>query len=305
MSTESPKDYQRLLQELPSDWWRASHKIEVLTGWFRRYLIGLFVEFQDGKELRPFMFSGFLLEYRNRLLWATAGHVIDQLIELLENTNLSIKTMRWADNYSVRGAESIPMHHRDLQNLSVSFTHFGIDFGFVFLIGLDRENILRNDRINIMSMKGWQNLQFSNPEGYYILGYPRQLEKVEKGIVRDGRVLKVFEAMPTCLPIIRIPYRSEFSQTLFWNDPDAFYGHIEPFSDGSLHQFSDIDGMSGGPILSIERTNAGEIKYRLFGIQRSWEQDEGIIRAEPIQRVIAHLDLILDAWEAFTEQDEL
>lgn len=304
MDTENPEDYLKLSLKLPDDWWRTLHTIDVLINWFRRYLIGLFIEVQSGNQIQQAMFSGFLLKYRGYLLWVTAGHVIDELINLLEDDIFTFRTMHWADNFSVEGAESIPMHKRDLQNVSVSFTQLDIDFGFVFLMGLDRENLLRNDKTNIMDSIGWKNLHAANPEGYYILGYPREWTKYEGRIEQNKRMLNTFEAMPACLPISRISYTPSHNQTPFWSDPDAFYGRIESFSDGSPHPLSDINGMSGGPLLSIERTESGEMRYRLVGIQRSWDQDEQIIRAEPIQRVVMHLDYILDELEAFTKDDE-
>ena len=57
---------------------------------------------------------------------------------------------------------------------------------------------------------------------------------------------------------------------------------------------SDINGISGGPLISIERTNTGEMRYRLFGIQKTWFPDKEIIRAEPIHRLVKLLDQVLD-----------
>lgn len=120
------------IHELPNDWWRSKGTINILTGWFRRYLLGLFTEVKSKNKTYRIMYSGFLLEYRNYLLWITAGHVVDQILKLVKNDQYSISTIRWVDNFPVEGAESIPLHKPNLHELSVSFTNLNIDFGLSF-----------------------------------------------------------------------------------------------------------------------------------------------------------------------------
>ncbi len=171
------------------------------------------------------------------------------------------------------------------------------------MIGLDRENLLKNDNIEIMDSRGWHNLQAIVPEGYYILGYPFEWTKYEGEINLSGQLLSKFEAMPVCLPITKIPCDPKYVQTSLLTEIDDFCGQIKPFSDGTSHQLSDILGMSGGPLLSVERTELGEIRYRLFGIQKSWDKDEQIIQVEPIQRIVKLLDNALDKFETLNNQN--
>jgi hypothetical protein len=85
----------------------------------------------------------------------------------------------------------------------------------------------------------------------------------------------------------QIEYRANAHTTkAFWNDPEAFYGQILPFVEGSKYQPASLQGMSGGPLFSLERDPSDRIRYRLFGIQRSEDRDERLIRVEPIHRCL-------------------
>ena len=70
-----------------------------------------------------------------------------------------------------------------------------------------------------------------------------------------------------------------------WSDEEAFYGKILPYTDFPEFEVEEVKGMSGGPILSVERDPDGRIRYRLVGIIQSWYRSESIIRAEPISRI--------------------
>jgi len=84
----------------------------------------------------------------------------------------------------------------------------------------------------------------------------------------------------------QIEYRGDIWNKEFWNDPKAFYGQIIPFAEGSEFQPISVKGMSGGPLFSVERDPSGRIGYRLYGIQRSEDKDERLIRVEPLHKIL-------------------
>ena len=47
MDTENREESYKASLELPANWWREQHTIHVLTEWFKRYLVGLFIEIQS------------------------------------------------------------------------------------------------------------------------------------------------------------------------------------------------------------------------------------------------------------------
>ena len=74
----------------------------------------------------------------------------------------------------------------------------------------------------------------------------------------------------------------------FWSAEDCFYAEIElPKLRGLA--LENIEGMSGGPLLTVERTEAGQIKYRLAAVQSSWLPERRIIRTEFILKVLRML----------------
>jgi len=111
-------DGETKLSDWPDDWWQQLSACEALADWFGRHLVGLYfsVKTQDGQ--RQGVYTGFILFYEENLLWITAGHVIDEISDLLSSSEVNIETMHWLDGVEISGAESIPVHHRDLDMFS-------------------------------------------------------------------------------------------------------------------------------------------------------------------------------------------
>lgn len=63
-----------------------------------------------------------------------------------------------------------------------------------------------------------------------------------------------------------------------------------PYLDFPEFDLDSTKGMSGGPILSVERDRDGKIRYRLVGIIQSFAPGQAIFRAEPINRVKELID---------------
>jgi hypothetical protein len=82
------------------------------------------------------------------------------------------------------------------------------------------------------------------------------------------------------MPVERIERREPVCKGDFWDHPTSFYGRIIDQADGD--DLARIEGMSGGPLFSIERTPEGRMKFRLFGVQSSWLPEKRIIRAESL-----------------------
>lgn len=274
-------DHLKKLLALPSEWWRLSAVSSKLSEWFSQYIIGLAINAEYSGHYVHRVLSGFLVSFDNLLLWFTAGHVIDQLKNDLSCSDVRINRMRWLDRFAIKGAESIPITGIE----AFSSKEIGIpqlDFGVIRISGLEEKNLRKNSRVKVFTPQAWYNAENSNPEGFYLLGFPK-----ESLLISDE--LKEQPAMwinLVTLPIQRIKPGSS-AEGEFWEDKDAFYGQILSFIDNNPYsQINDIDFMSGGPIISIERDAKHGFKYRLFAIQRGWLQKRRIIRAEPFNRIM-------------------
>jgi hypothetical protein len=162
-----------------------------------------------------------------------------------------------------------------------------MDFGVASLKNVFMSLQANRELIPITEV-GWQNYQNVNPDGHYLVGYPDEDWKPHSSISQIGRdfFIDLVTAL-VCVPVQKLARRPADDPKDFWNHPTSFYGEIMPLPDGL--NLDDIVGLSGGPILSIERTPEGELKYRLAGIQSAWLKGKRIIRAESM----ADIELIM------------
>jgi hypothetical protein len=232
-----------------------------------------------------------LLEYKGKLLWLTAEHVIDNLSQALSSPVFSLSVMRWIDDFDVPGAEAIPVNHSQLK--MKSWTSEGLDFGAIIIPFLESQNLLANEKVSVMEERIWKNLMLASPEGYYVAGFPRSWNEFNEKPVGENKILRSIKADIACLPVkpLKPPNNSEDDH--FWDKQGAFFGELLPFPDAPNLKVDNIEGMSGGPIFSIERTKDYKIAIRLVGIQSSWKPAFGIVRAEPIDEIVE----VLSEWD--------
>jgi hypothetical protein len=229
------------------------------------------------------VYTGFLLRHGKHLLWLTAGHIVDELDLILSSGNFEITKFCWLDNYDSPAANAVLVHRKDM--LKRSWKDSLLDFGIVVPSVLDAGNLLSNPSVEIIEESIWRNLSQAEPEGYYAIGYPKSWTTHSSKKVSTSKILHSVEARLAILPLRGISPPSSLSHIPEWTDEDAFYGKILPFTDLPKFEVDDAKGMSGGPILSVERDPSGRIRYRLVGIIQSWYQSESVIRAEPITKI--------------------
>ena len=282
-----PSDFLKKMKMMPDNWWRMQKVAKGLFDWFSRYMVGLAMIVEINNKKQHTVYSGFLLFQREILFWVTAGHVIEEIQELISNENVKIIRQRWLDGCDIKGAGSIPVHG-ELNMFSI-LKETGIDFGVVALSLFDMKNICKNKNVEIMTEQIWKNSENAHPEGYYVLGFPYEWIEVNEKQTHNNITLGSIFAGYACVPIEKIDYSEYKKDDDFWDDPNAFYGRKLPFNEGSEFIPEDMKGMSGGPVISIERDykNVG-IRYRLFGIQRGQNKfNKQFIRVEPSSRVLS------------------
>ena len=273
-------DLIRKLMALPSDWWRLSGVTSRLWEWFSQYIIGLAVSGEFSGHSFDYVLSGFLVSFDDLLLWVTAGHVIYDLKKELSHPAVRLTRLRWLDRFPISGAESIPIVSGLESFSSTEIDIQGVDFGVIRISGIEESNLRKNSKVQFSTQQAWKDPEKSNPEGFYLLGFPRESFQITNES-EDQPVMWVNLAI---LPVIRIQPKDK-SCGPFWDDLDSFYGQIVPLADHSGSQPQDIAFMSGGPIISVERDPNSGIRYRLFAIQRSWLKGKRIIRGEMVYRI--------------------
>jgi hypothetical protein len=280
----------RKIRELPRDWWQSMHSASVLLKSFKTHVIPLLVVGSVNNKIQYNVYSGIFLEHGSTMLWLTAGHVVDELQQLLTSPAFKLSLMTWMDGYKTKEAEGVRLHRTDIP--MKSWRAEGLDIGVVIPSLLDVGNILQNDKVIPVNSEIWKNLRQAIPEGYYAIGFPRPWSTHSQKPISNQKIFNSVNADLACLPLSEIAPPPEFSNDPVWSNVEAFYGKILPYTDNPNFEVDDVKGMSGGPVLSVERDPDGRILYRLVGIIQSWAAAQLIIRAEPIQKVAQ----AIDAW---------
>jgi hypothetical protein len=293
--SDDPKALEEMMAKFPTDWWKHPASPRILAGWLRNYMIGLHLIFEVKGErgLKQVVFSGFALGHADRFAWATAGHIVDQLQELATNPNVKIHRAVWLDDWDASGKEQaipvIGLTEKPMSTPMISGTPLNYDVGAVSLNDV-KDMLLANRKLQIFREEGWRNRHSSQPEGYYLVGFPtdwcKTEAKADKGHYNTG-----VHAELVCVPVEKVerPQGSDEIEKYVQDHPDAFYGKVLTSVSNSGKPLADIDGLSGGMLLSIERRN-GQMVYRLFGIQSAWFPKQRIIIAEPIEALTVMLE---------------
>ncbi len=265
----------------PGDWWKDRAVCAILANLFQKHIVGLHVfSTQNGKR-KDFIYTGFLLDFNGYHLWVTAGHVIGELETLLADDRFAIHGAEWCDGYPTPGAESIRVEISDLHRCRIEKGH--IDVGLIWL----RPNIVAlldaNEGIQFVTPQIWTGNASSRPEGYFLVGVPDQFQETTVLGVAPNEVRTATRFPIVCLPVERIAPCDKNLGDEFWGYEDAFYGRVVDSEVQGLGEIDSIEGMSGGPLLSIERGKEGSLRYRLYAIQSCWKRSERIIRGTPIE----------------------
>lgn len=284
------------MSELPADWWKTARVSSILIDLFIKHTIPLYVSVKIDNQFQYNIYSGILLVHRGEVIWLTAGHVVDELQTILSGDQYKLENVVWLDGYHLPEAGSVRLHSTKIP--MKSWRETGLDFGAVKPHVLDSLNLLQNKKLVPIQPKIWINLNKANPEGYYAIGFPRSLCRHSREPVPNNKILTTIHVNYACLPLLRISPPIEFADVEGWNDPEAFYGKVIPYIDYPEFDLDDVKGMSGGPILSVERDSGGQIRYRLVGIIQSYAPSQSYFRAEPIQKIAIAIDTWLDEMES-------
>jgi hypothetical protein len=290
-NTEDPHILKKMLA-LPPDWWQNVSAASTLRDWFKGHILALFVAGSVNGSFQFAVYSGILFDHDGTLVWITAGHVVEELATLITSPHFRASKICWLDDYHVTAASALPLHRTDIPMKSWRDT--GLDLGALLPSVLDAGNIRLNDNVHPITARIWHNLNPAKVEGYYAVGFPGPWVQHSETPKPNRKTLHSVSANLACLPLKEIPPPVEMAHEQAWADPGAFYGRIIPFLDYPEFQVDTVRGMSGGPVLSVERNSDGRIVYRLVGIIEAWSPSLSVIRAEPVRRVAA----AIEAWLA-------
>jgi hypothetical protein len=276
----------------PPDWSFASDQT-FLDG-IRRHVVSLTGTLHDldssgrvrGEE-RHFCCSGFIVEIRGVWCLVTAGHILLQEIEGgIKRGLIRLLKCGLMDYFSAEAIvkEPIPFPYQDIHRIAVDNEDSGLDFGIIPLPNLFLRSIAANG-VRPLPVAQWAGRMPPQCGAYALLGLPYEemiplTRQGERGPQIGHMVNLVLVGVePLIVPPIngsapRIPRFSGILQ-------DA----------GALQS---AKGMSGGPILGINRNAAGGWSYECVAIQGSWREADRIILGTPMSIIIDAIERELD-----------
>ena len=282
--------YYESVDDLPPTWWRDEPRCKTLRDSFEKHILGLHVAFKQDGKLKNVIYTGCIHIHNGYCFWITAAHVIENIKELANDQSVEIVRSVWLDHAPASLGGSLPVDISDLSTMCLDPN--GFDFGFVLLRLGYAAPLLNTRSLEPLDSTIWLNHESATPEGFLLVGYPDEwIDKEPSKKDNDSGTVTIKFGI-ACLPAERIEDRGEQANDFlssFWGREDCFYGQLVPYSNGRNNVVNKIDGMSGGPILSIERHN-NQIRYRLYGIQSRWFKDKRIIRAAHIKPISFVLD---------------
>lgn len=275
---------------LPEGWWANPEVVgRLVDACFSKHTVAIGMAYLLDSEQRFEWFTGFILRLNSSIWWLTAGHVISRMVELKRNKAVKVVSSSLNDLHATPEASSIPFALEDER----IYADPQVDFGAIQLREGYSAPLLANPDVVPVTPEIWAHVHESKPNGFYLLGYPECLASEPEEVERKGkRIYYTASTYLICNPITPIMADSTREPQQFWNRPESFYAEVQTIPDPTGDDLKSIKGMSGGPILSIEKNSRGFV-YRLWGIQSSWLPRSRILRAEPISRIA----VILEEWE--------
>ena len=284
-------DLHEQIRQLPDNWWQTAQSASALVERFKFHLLGLLIGGYGRSGWEHEVYSGFLLDRNDNLLWVTAGHVVDRVFAIQESLDFQISVMAWLDWYEKPGATGVPVHDRSLE--MKSWKAEGLDLGVVSIRGLDAGNLRANPKVRPVEEQIWKNLNEASIEGYYLIGFPEAWTDIRSRPAGEGKTRRSIRADIACLPVEELPRIEDHEGSGTEGSSDQFRGRIMPYLDLPDFDVQDIGGMSGGPILAVERTEIGQIAYRIAGLVSTWRSSDQQIQIVPIHLIVS----AIESWE--------
>lgn len=226
-------------------------------------------------QIDAYMVTGFLIKFKRRIWWITAGHVIADIYRRMDDGNKVIKCRFGDARYRNKPSEheSVPF---DIGSAACFWTDredLGMDCGAILvpvhqarllLFGGARffnwrDFALESDQFNAFAMLGFPNVGVSDNEK------PYRIKQIQKKAKRSGGGVIMFSYGAPLLSLRPVDPPPE----LIKRYPRRYFRVLPNVSkhDGRRLAVKHVDGMSGGPVLGLRVIKKVGIQYKLIGIQ--------------------------------------
>ncbi|MDX8522071.1 hypothetical protein [Mesorhizobium dulcispinae] len=245
-----------------------------LSDFFGRHLLAICVTYRlrnSSEDQSPLFaaYNGTLIEISGATCFLTAGHVLADLQEKLEDDRIEIIDVVLADTFSQDQVSDkpVPFDVRNERFYIVDDKQQGLDFGAIPLRPYYTNLLALNGTI-ALDEKQWIHQHEVLFDGYAMLGLPQQLTS----------------------PAVDSSGTASVSPSLFWvmrheNPPEGTPQTTYPRFVAQLGNdlpVTDIKGMSGGPIFGFRIEGENAVRYWVVALQSSWLPTSRIIFGCPL-----------------------
>ena len=232
-----------------------------IVSFFFRHVVPIKITVEKGEDKVTKFRTAFLLSVKEYWFLITAGHIIKSIDEALDQ-GYRITEFQLIDFLGENAKNSSPIPFVYDRNSNSYYDDGEIDFG-VIPLSQYYISLLKVNNLMPLSEEVWKH-QPSAPTIYLLIGIPEVLEQRENGSIIIAPVM------------IGVEKVDEKPEGFGYTDYPLFYGKLSLPPD-----LPDIDGMSGGPILAIQKDNQGQARYWVVALQSSWLPETHYIKAFP------------------------
>ena len=239
---------------------------------------------EHGHQVGPsqtFVHSGWILSIHGRWCLVTAGHVLKQLKERIQDRAIQITEWFLIDSFGpqAKHPEPIPLTYDTLAKLQVEDEQAGLDFALMALTPY-YELALQKNGIVPVDERNWLNQHEVKFEHYLLLGIPMR-ESATSKVNRDEHQLSLdMDLRPYALRIDALENPpNDLPKTTY----QRFIGKVDDQCTEEI-----MDGMSGGPIFGFAKD-----RYWIVAVQSSWRPWSKIVFGCPVPVFAGLIEKIL------------
>ncbi len=234
-----------------------------IVGYFQKHLVPILFSCKNDNETQNFIMTSFVISVKDQWFLVTAGHCISAINQLVNEHGYKILNCYLVDSLGLDAKYRDPIPFDFVSSKPVCLGENGeFDYGIISLSS-HFKSLLEANNIQPLNEEVWKK-QPANIDFYVLIGVPSQLTELELNKIEFTTTLHRIELLD------KKP--DEFPDT----DWPLFYGRI--ILDESI---TDIEGMSGGPILGFYKNDRNELKYWLIALQSTWLKQSKLIKACP------------------------
>jgi len=236
-----------------------------------RHLVALCVTFRRKSEIdeRPIFraYAGTLIYIAGRNFFLTAGHILSELRDALEDNRVEVLNAVLGDTFGPTPKSKIPipfvLKREDM--FFIDDASEGLDFGVIMLNSYYVGLLAANGSV-ALAEENWIHQHKIRFDGYLMLGLPA--EYTSDRVNADGEDT----VSATLISVTRLEKLPEgVAETRY----PRFVGQL-----GVNFPLQSVRGMSGGPILGFNFEEP--VRYWIVALQSTWLRDRLLVFACPL-----------------------